>query len=330
MILAGDIGGTKTILALYSKNKRGELQCELEQTFVSANYAQFNTLLADFLPKPINIHSACLGIAGPIVDQCCQTTNLPWIIDAQELTTQLGTPNIQLLNDLEAMALGILNSPPEDLIELNPNAQAKKGNIAVIAAGTGLGEAILYWDGKQHHPIATEGGHCDFASQNVQQDKFLLFLRQQLKGHISWERVLSGDGLGYLYDFLVETNFAPANREVNTYSGDRNALISQLGINNEDPLCTEVIRLFVELYAAEAGNLSLKCLATGGLFIGGGIAPKIRSALLQNNNFLHAFIAKGRFEKLLNNISIKLSLNPKAPLIGAANYFGNRDNITCT
>ncbi len=321
MILAGDIGGTKTLLALYNRDKRGELQCELEHTFVSADYAQFNTLLTDFLPNSVHIHSVCLGIAGPIVEQHCQTTNLPWTINAQELATQLGTPKIQLLNDLEAMALGILNSPTEDLIELNPNAQTKKGNIAVIAAGTGLGEAILYWDGKHHHPIATEGGHCDFASQNTQQDQFLLFLRQQFKGHVSWERVLSGDGLGYLYDFLVQTNFAPAHTEIETCSGDRNALISQLGVNKEDPLCTEVIRIFVELYAAEAANLALKCLATGGLFIGGGIAPKILPALLQNNNFLEAFIAKGRFEKLLSNISIKLSLNPKAPLIGAAHYF---------
>jgi len=331
MILAGDIGGTKTVLALYSKNDQNgqtELQCELEQTFASADYPQFNDILSVFLQPNMTIDSACFGIAGPIVDQRCQTTNLPWIIDAQELIQKFGTSKVKLLNDLEAMAIGMLNSLEEDLVELNPHAQNKQGNIAVIAAGTGLGEAILYWNGQQHHPIATEGGHSDFAAQTKQQDQLLNYLRKRFNSHVSWERVLSGDGFGYLYDFLVDTGFAPAcpavptKNDTSSYAGDRNAIISRLGIKQEDPICMEVMRLFVELYAAEAGNLALKCLATGGVFIGGGIGPKILPAL-QSENFIRAFTAKGRFQSLLSGLSIKLSLNPNTPLIGAANYFSD-------
>ncbi|RLA23805.1 MAG: glucokinase [Gammaproteobacteria bacterium] len=326
MILAGDIGGTNTVLALYRINAQGELQCQREQTFASTQYPQFDDILSIFLQADTTIDAACFGIAGPIVDQCCQTTNLPWTIDARELAKKFGTSKIKLLNDLEAMAIGILNSSTEDLVELNPDAQARNGNIAVLAAGTGLGEAILYWDGNKHHPIATEGGHCDFATQTAQQDKYLSYLRKHFSDHVSWERVLCGDGFSYLYDFLIESGFGaasdrvPSTNDTSANSDDRNAIISRLGLSHEDPVCVEAVRLFAELYAAEAGNLALKCLATGGVFIGGGIGPKIRPAL-ENENFLRAFTAKGRFNKLLSNFSIKLSLNPNAPLLGAASYF---------
>jgi glucokinase len=327
MILAGDIGGTKTVLALYSKSSQGKMHCEVEQTFASNDYPHFDDILAIFLNADTPIDAACFGIAGPIVDQRCQTTNLPWIIDARELAAKLGTCKVKLLNDLEAMAIGILNSPPADLLELNPNAQTTNGNIAVIAAGTGLGQAILYWDGEKHQPMATEGGHTDFAPQTIQQDQFLSYLRKQFTDHVSWERVLCGDGFSQLYGFLLETGFAPACAAVssdkhNASGGDRNAIISRLGLNHEDPLCIEVVRLFAELYAAEAGNLALKCFSTGGVFIGGGIGPKIRPAL-EHADFLRAFTAKGRFKPLLSQISIKLSLNPNTPLIGAANYFAD-------
>lgn len=326
MILAGDIGGTKTNLALYKKDSEGILVCVVEKTFVSEEYPEFNDILAAFLQMDWDIKSVCFGIAGSVINQRCQTTNLPWIIDAKELATRFGTQHVKLLNDLEAMAIGMINSPAEDLLELNPNAKIQKGNIAVIAAGTGLGEAILYWDGQRHHPIATEGGHCDFAAQTEQQDCFLVYLRKLFSNHVSWERVLSGNGFGYIYDFLVESGFAPSCSQVpplngsSSYSNERNAIISQLGINNEDPVCVEAVRLFVELYAAEAGNLALKCFSNGGVFIGGGIGPKIRPAL-ENENFIRAFTAKGRFQNLLSQMSIKLSLNPNTPLIGAAHFF---------
>lgn len=328
MILAGDIGGTKTVLALYRKNGQGELRCEFEQTFASADYVQFYDLLSLFLPQDVDIDSACFGIAGPVVNQCCQTTNLPWLIDAEVLKQKLNTPQVKLLNDLEAMAIGMLHLPAEDLVELNPNAQLHEGTIAVLAAGTGLGEAILYWDGQRHHPIATEGGHCDFAPQTEQQDRFLTYLRRHFNGHVSWERVLSGNGFGFLYDFLLDCGYGPAcpavpdPNDTNGYGNDRNAIISRLGVNKEDRVCIEAVRLFVELYGAEAGNLALKCLATGGVFIGGGISPKIRSSL-ENGSFLRAFSAKGRFEPLLSQLSVKLSLNPDTPLIGAAHFFAN-------
>ncbi len=326
MILAGDVGGTKTNLALYKKNNHGHLECKFEQTFVSKDYSEFNDILSVFLQKEKNVKSVCLGIAGPVINQRCLTTNLPWTIDGKELSSKFGIPQVKLLNDLEAMAIGMINSSAEDLVELNSNAKKQKGNIAVIAAGTGLGEAILFWDGQQHHPIATEGGHCDFAAQTEQQDRFLAYLRKQFTSHVSWERVLSGNGFGYIYDFLVESGFASACPEVppvnenSSFSNERNAIISQRGINNEDPVCVETVRLFAELYAAEAGNLALKSFSNGGVFIGGGIGPKIRPAL-ENDSFIRAFTSKGRFKNLLSTMSIKLSLNPNTPLIGAAHYF---------
>ncbi|MGZ8152650.1 MAG: glucokinase [Methylovulum sp.] len=322
MILAGDIGGTKTVLSLLSKNSEGSLTCQREQTFPSADFLEFDDILTTFLPAEIDITSACFGIAGPVVNQRCQTTNLPWLIDAAELKKKLATDRVKLLNDLEAMALGMLHLPETDLIELNPNAQSQGGNIAVIAAGTGLGEAILYCDGDNYHPIASEGGHCDFAAQNALQDKLLNYLRKIYPNHVSCERILSGAGFSYLYDFLCEEGVAPHCLAVPTPSRDidRNAVISRLGILGEDPLCVEVVRLFAELYGAEAGNLALKSLATGGIFIGGGIAPKILSAM-QDGRFIQAFKAKGRFFGLLDKVSVKLSLNPRTPLIGAINYF---------
>ncbi|WAR44849.1 glucokinase [Methylomonas rapida] len=326
MILAGDIGGTKTVLSLLEKGADGLMNCALERTFASAEYDSFDEILDLFLPGDIQIDSACFGVAGPVVEQRCFATNLSWILDGQELKSKLGTERVRLLNDLEAMAVGMLHLDPDDFIELNPAAEPQTGNIAVIAAGTGLGEAILYWDGKQHHPIATEGGHGSFAPQNAQQDLLLQFLRRRYPQHVSYERILSGKGFSHLYDFLLEYQFAPPCPAVPSVDSvqvsgiDRNAVISRLGINGEDVLCSEAVRLFVEIYGAEAGNLVLKSFATGGVFIGGGIGPKIRSAL-EAGDFMQAFAAKGRFQTLLGRMSVKLALNPRTPLIGAAHYF---------
>lgn len=323
MILAGDIGGTKTVLSLLNRESNGSLTCLQEQSYPSQQYSEFDAILTDFLPADVTVSSACFGVAGPVVNQRCQTTNLPWLLDAKELKIKLNTAKVKLLNDLEAMALGMLYLPEQDLIELNPNAaQTQAGNIAVIAAGTGLGEAILYWDGNKHYPMATEGGHTDFAAQNVQQDLLLAYLRKTYPEHVSYERVISGIGFSHLYDFLCAQGFAPPCPDVpDKNSGcDRNAVISQLGIEGKNALCVEVLRLFVELYGAETGNLALKSLATGGVFIGGGIGAKILPAM-QNGHFIQAFKAKGRFSSLLDKISVKLSLNPRTPLIGAINYF---------
>jgi glucokinase len=322
VILAGDIGGTKTVLSILTRDSYGALTCLQEQTYVSQQFSKFDDILTAFLPADITIKSACFGVAGPVVNQRCQTTNLPWLLDASELKKKLATSKVKLLNDLEAMALGMLHLPEHDLIELNPDAETQVGNIAVIAAGTGLGEAILYWDGNKHHPMATEGGHSDFAAQNAQQDLLLSYLRKSYPDHVSCERILSGIGFSHLYDFLCDQGFAPPCPIVpeTTDSIDRNAVISRLGVAGEDALCAEAIRLFVSFYGAEAGNLALKSLATGGVFIGGGIGPKILPAM-QDGAFMRAFKAKGRFFPLLDKISVKLSLNPRTPLIGAINYF---------
>ncbi|MDD5461942.1 MAG: glucokinase [Methylococcales bacterium] len=322
MRLAGDIGGTKTVLSISTRDSNGSLTCLQEQSYSSQQFSRFDDILAAFLPAGISITSACFGIAGPVVDQRCQTTNLPWFIDGAELKIKLGTSKVKLLNDLEAMALGMLYLPEHDLVELNPNAEIRSGNIAVIAAGTGLGEAILYWDGSKHYPLATEGGHSDLAAQNTQQDQLLVYLRKLFPDHVSCERIVSGDGFGHLYDFLNDQGFAPPCPDVPGTDSDidRNAVISRLGVAGKDPLCSEAVRLFVELYGAETGNLALKALATGGVFIGGGISPKILPAL-QEDQFMRAFKAKGRFYPLLDKIPVKLSLNPRTPLMGAINYF---------
>ena len=322
MILAGDIGGTKTVLSILTRDFDGSLTCLQEQTYSSQQFPKFDDILTVFLPAEVTINSACFGVAGPVVNQRCQTTNLPWLLDAEELKKKLCTSKVKLLNDLEAMALGMLYLPEQDLVELNPDAETQPGNIAVIAAGTGLGEAILYWDGNKHHPMATEGGHSDLAAKNPQQDQLLATLRRIYPDHVSCERILSGIGFSHLYDFLCDQGFAlPCPAVPDNHSGiDRNAVISRLGVAGEDPLCTEAVRLFVELYGAETGNLALKSLATGGVYIGGGIGPKILPAM-QNGSFMRAFKAKGRFLPLLDKIPVKLSLNPRTPLIGAINFF---------
>ena len=327
MILAGDIGGTKTVLALISKQSDGSLNCVTEQTFPSGEFQDFEEILNLFLANQPPLSAACFGVAGPVINQQCQTTNLPWILDGEQLKSRLGTPRVKLLNDLEAMAIGMLHLQEQDFVELNPNAQSQSGNIAVIAAGTGLGEARLYWDGERHHPIATEGGHGDLAPQNSQQDQLLSFLRDRFPEHVSYERILSGPGFSQLYDFLVDSRFdepcpmVPALNDANSYGIDRSAVISRLGIDQENALCAEAVRLFVEIYGAEAGNLALKALATGGVFIGGGIGPKIRP-LLESGVFMQAFTGKGRFQAMLDKVSVKLALNPRTPLLGAMHYFG--------
>lgn len=326
MILAGDIGGTKTVLALIEPLADGTLHSVREQTFASREFLDFEEILDLFLADQPPPTSACFGVAGPVVEQRCQTTNLPWLLDGRRLQQKLGTDQVKLLNDLEAMALGMLHLPPEDFVELNPAAEPQTGNIAVIAAGTGLGEAALYWDDQRYHPIATEGGHSDLAPQTEQQDRLLVYLRQLFPDHVSCERVLSGNGFSHLYDFLLADRFAPACPAIPAAHAesevDRNALISRLGVGGEDPLCEEATRLFAELYGAEAGNLALKLLATGGVFIGGGIGPKIRK-VLESGEFLRSFAAKGRFQPLLAKIPVKLALNPRAPLIGAMHYFAD-------
>jgi len=322
MILAGDIGGTKTNLALY-EIENDELKVLFSQQFASKDYEQFMDLIKEFqalslMPK---IDALCIGIAGPIIDERCRTTNLPWDIRAKDLREHFGINSVKLLNDLESTAYGMLYLEDKEFIDLNPNGRKQKGNIAVIAAGTGLGEAILHFDGKSYTPIATEGGHTDFAPISAQQDELLSWLRRRYPGHVSYERIVSGIGIYTLYEFLSETGFAPIPQAMqNIEEGiDKSALISRCALEQNDPLCLETLRLFAEIYAAEAGNLALKSMALGGVYIGGGIAPKILP-IIKSDYFLNAFVSKGRFEELLRGMKLKVSLNQETALIGAARF----------
>lgn len=322
MILAGDIGGTKTNLALY-EIENDELKVIAQHQFVSKDYDTFMDLIFDFQEKTsiFKIDALCLGIAGPIIEERCRTTNLPWDIKAKDLKDHFGTQKVKLLNDLESTAYGMLYLKDEDFINLNPTGRKVKGNIAVIAAGTGLGEALLYYDGDSYHPIATEGGHSDFAPISGQQDELLLWLRRRYPGHVSYERIVSGVGIYTIYEFLAESGFAPIpqimmNLEDNV---DKSAMISKCALEQNDPLCLETLKLFAEIYAAEAGNLALKSMSLGGVYIGGGIAPKLLP-IIKSEYFLNAFLSKGRFEELLRGIQLKISLNQETALLGAARY----------
>jgi glucokinase len=323
MILAGDIGGTKTVLALFEKTG-GDLAPVRDATFPSKGHATLEEILSLFLAEgPRSLDAACFGVAGPIIDGKCKTTNLPWQLDEIELAKTVGAPKAKLLNDLEAAAYGMLHLRPEELVPLNPDAlPRRKGNVAVVAAGTGLGEAMLYWDGSRHHPLASEGGHSDFAPRTDLEIDLLRWLRAKFNGHVSYERLLSGPGFYNVFSFLREQgNYketAGLDAELRA-AADPSVVVTQHGLANSDPLCVAALELFCELYGAEAGNLALKCVAVGGVFIGGGIAPKILPAL-KKGGFLKGFVDKGRFEGLMKSLEVNVALNPRAPLLGAAYY----------
>lgn len=322
MILAGDIGGTKTLLALFD-DARGTLELQRDATFPSQESASLEAILTRFLGStPTPLRGACFGVPGVVTDGHCETTNLPWTLDERDLAQHIGAPRVKLLNDLEAAAYGMLHLQPGDLTALNKGAPPSRGgNIAVLAAGTGLGEAMLIWDGSHYLPVATEGGHADFAPRTDQELELQRYLRRKFGNHVSYERVLTGPGLHNVYNFLRDSNFAPEPtwlaEELST--GDPSAIIAENGLARRDPLCVEALNLFVAAYGAEAGNMALRCLAVGGVFIGGGIAPKLLPAL-RSSRFMEAFTAKGRFAELLHSIPVNVALNARAPLIGAARY----------
>ena len=321
MILAGDIGGTKTNLALYTY-KDGALEIQVQHQFVSQKYQNFSDVIEEFISsyKIENIEAVCLGIAGPIINGVCKTTNIPWTIDSKELQIVCNTSKVKLLNDLEATAYGMLYLNEDEFVDVNPNGKKVDANRAVIAAGTGLGEAILFYNGENYYPIGSEGGHCDFAAQNSLQDELLVWMRKRHPEHVSVERLVSGIGIYTIYEFLKEKNFAKESKimlELNE-SDDKNAMVTKCALEG-DTLCTKAIKIFVEIYGAEAGNLALKSLSLGGVYIGGGIAPKILPFLL-DGNFLNAFAAKGRFQETLINMQIKISLNQNTALLGSAHF----------
>ncbi|WP_368030041.1 glucokinase [Arcobacter sp. s6] len=321
MILAGDIGGTKTNLALY-KYENDALEIQSQHQFTSQKYESFSDVIQEFISayNIQNIEAVCLGIAGPIINGVCKTTNLPWVIDTKELQKVCNTSKVRLLNDLEATAYGMLYLNEDEFVNINPNAKITQANKAVIAAGTGLGEAILFYDGQNYHPIGSEGGHCDFAPLDSLQDELLVWMRKRYPAHVSIERLVSGIGIYTIYEFLKERNYKEESEMMKEISKaeDKNAMVTQGALKN-DSLCLETMKVFVEIYAAEAGNLALKSLSLGGIYIGGGIAPKILP-FLTDGNFLKAFASKGRFKETLMNMQIKISLNQNTALLGAVHF----------
>jgi glucokinase len=325
MIVAGDVGGTNTRLAFFTM--QGEvLHYVVEETFPSRDYANLVTLVNRFVSSHhLRPERACFGVAGPVQNGRSEATNLPWIVDARRLAAALHLDHVGLINDLEAAAYGLATLTPEDYVILNEGNATATGNMAVIAAGTGLGEAGLYWDGRRHHPFATEGGHATFAPNTPLQIELHGHLLREFD-HVSWERVVSGPGLHNLYRFLRDTGRGeePAWLRQEMHQGDPSAAISRAALAEKSPLCMQALDLFVTLYGAEAGNLALKIMATGGVFIGGGIAPKILQKLI-DGPFMAAFTAKGRLQDLLQEIPVRVILNDKIGLQGAARLAALQD-----
>ncbi len=315
MFLAGDIGGTNTRLVLYD----GKC-CTNHKRYKSGDFKSLKEIVALFLEAAgAKVEKACFGIAGPIRNQKCRATNLPWIVERDELSSYLKIPNVFLVNDLEANANGIALLEKEEFLVLNKGDDQALGNQALISPGTGFGQAGLYFDGEKHHPFACEGGHCDFAPRNAQEDALLLFLRKKW-GHVSYERIISGPGLYTLFEFLLETKQIQIGSDLlKAIKEGKGRAISELGIEKKEEACLKVLRMFVSILGAECGNAALKFMALGGVFIGGGIVPKI-APLLKEGAFMQAFVDKGRFGKMLEDMPVKILLNDQTALLGAGRY----------
>ena len=318
--LVGDIGGTKTHLALYIEEK-GKMECVKEEKFPSKKYPNLRTIVDEFLKgETVRVSRACFGIAGPVKKGKSQATNLPWLVDTDLLKSALSIDKVSLINDLEANAYGLNMLKDDEFYTINEGDPHAEGNQAMVSAGTGLGEAGIFFDGRRHYPFACEGGHVDFAPRNKREDALLRYLRKRF-GHVSYERILSGPGLYNLYQFMVETKQVEEREEVykEIASGDSPLLISDKGLSGSSKACAETLELFVSIYGSEAGNVALKMLALGGVYIGGGIAPKIMG-VLKRGDFLRSFTGKGRFGALLEAIPIHVVLNDRTALLGTIYY----------
>ncbi len=314
MILAGDVGGTHTRLAFFKKGKL----VGAERKFPSRSYPNLEAIVQEFLASENHVPKrACFGIAGPVREGVCKATNLPWIVDAEHLGHQLKIAHVHLLNDLEANAYGIRALQPDSFSFIQHGVPHQRGNQALISAGTGLGEACLYWDGNSHRPFACEGGHVDFAPRNEEEFALFLYLKERFP-HVSYERVVSGPGLQSIYAFLVETNRKPPAPLTNPDA----QTIAEWGRGNQDPTCAYALDWFISLYGAAAGNLALKFLALGGCYLGGGIVPHLVDRM-RSGGFINSFCDKGRFRDLLASIPIWVILNDNTALLGAA-LFGEQ------
>lgn len=323
MLLAGDIGGTKTNLAIFPLDREPRVPL-VEATFPSGQYESLEALVAEFLARNnVTIERASFGVAGPVVAGQAKVTNLPWSMDEQRLQEALHIPRVCLLNDLDAMAHGVPFLKAEDLCTLNTGQAVPDGTLAVIAPGTGLGEAFLTWEGDRYHAHASEGGHTDFAPTNSSEMEMLRYLQGRFD-HVSYEHVGSGIGLPNIYAYykevvsLTEPEWLTAQLAT---TNDPTPIIiaAALDKTRDTELCSATLRTFVSIIGAEAGNLALKVLANGGVYIGGGIPPRILPYFM-NETFLHAFQAKGRFTQMLANIPVHIVTNPKLALLGAARH----------
>ncbi|HVB02864.1 MAG TPA: glucokinase [Chitinophagaceae bacterium] len=322
IVVAGDIGGTKTNLALYRSTNAG-MHSIREQTYPSRDFRTFEEIIRLFLSssntdKPDRI---CLGIAGPVLDRKVQTTNLAWELDSGEITRETGISQVALLNDLEATSYGLAGLNDQDFVSIHGPQTAVPGNAAIIAPGTGLGEAGLYWDGSHFHPFATEGGHSDFFPRS----KIDLEIYQYLQGRfgiVSWERLVSGPGLTNIYFFLRDKyGMKETSGSMEEIKGDdAGAVITRMGLDSSSQVCEKALKLFTGYLAHEATSLVLKYKATGGLFLAGGIPPRIISLIRDKTVFYDQFLQSDRMKELVESVPVKVIMNPKCALLGAAYY----------
>lgn len=324
MLLAGDVGGTKVRLALFQPSKK--LICKREVKYESRNYTDLSSLIKVFMSSGphVEITSVCVGVAGPVINGRSQETNIPWIIDAEALKQELKITKVFVINDLEANAWGLKLLEKQEFASLNLGVKTQ-GNQALISAGTGLGEAGLFWDGVSHHPFACEGGHADYAATNEEEIELFLYLKRQYD-HVSYERILCGSGLYQLYRFLVDTKKEKKEEDVETIKigTEPQRIITQKALDGSSKACMRAVELFISILGAEAGNLALKFFSIDGLFIGGGIAPLLVSFFTEKT-FLHSFRSKGRFKEFLDRIPVNIVLNDRTALLGAARYAQERE-----
>ena len=321
LIVAGDMGGTKTYLAAFDPTAQGFIPI-FERRYETVAYTSPGALIAAFVSdNDIRTKHVVLGVPGPVRQLPVRAVNLPWFIDPDEISTALGGVEVHLLNDLQATSYGTLTLTTDDLYPLNKGSEDKEGNIAVVAAGTGLGEGGLCWTGDRYQSIASEGGHASFAPTSELEIDLWRYLNQR-HGHVSWERVVAGPGLASIYDFLrnrqPERESAALKKELE--QGDRSDTISRAGLEQHCELATEALDLYAYLFGCEAGNLALKLMSSGGVFVGGGIAPKILGKL-RDGRFMEGFISKGRMGEPLEDVPVHVVLNDKTALLGAA-YWG--------
>ncbi len=319
MILAGDVGGTKVHLALFEFTD-GNLKHARDKQYPAKEYSGLEAIVKEFVLQE-KVTAACFGVPGPVREGRLRLTNLPWTLDSRELAKNLKIDYVFLINDLQANGYGIAELDADQIYTLSEGDMAQVGNRALISAGTGLGEAFLVWDGRDYVPYPSEGGHSDYAPRSEEEINLLRFLWQKYNGRISFERLVSGQGLTNIYEYLREVRGLeePAWLAERMRHEDPNAVITESAMEAKSELCEKTLDMFVSAYGAEAGNLALKILSVGGLYVGGGIAPRILEKL-KDGTFMKAFTDKGRMSQLLVNIPVRVILESRTALIGAAAY----------